>query len=111
MKKKMMKFLEQVERAPPGCNFEVGLIYDAKEGWRVYERVHEAALLMLPKQAYVLAGVYDKMARNSEWRGVTTGLEWVPIELRKLALEADEKNRAGEVPDKYAEMMPTEGHA
>ena len=111
MKKKLIKFLKQAERAPPGCDFEVGLIYDAKGGWRIYERIHETALLMSPKQSRAIADVYDEMTKRPEWVGIATGLEWVPVELRKLAAEAEQKDRDGEVPEHYAEMIPTEGTA
>lgn len=110
-KKKLMNFLRQAERAPPGCDFEVGLTYDVKEGWRVYERIHNAALMMSPKHARSIADVYDKIGQRPEWKNAATGLAWVPVELRKLADEADQNNRTGYVPEGYADMMPTEGQA
>ncbi len=110
-KKKLMKFLQQAQNAPEGCRFEVGLVYDVKDGWRVYERIHEAALFMSPKQTRAIADTYDKMAKRAEWKRASEGLAWVPVELRKLADECEQKNKAGSVPDGYAEIMPTAGRA
>lgn len=110
-KKKLMKFLQQAESAPKGCRFEVGIVYDVKEGWRVYERIHEAALMMSATQARKIADTYDKIASRAEWKSAASSMGWVAPELRKLADEVEQKNRDGVVPAGYAEMMPTEGRA
>lgn len=108
-KKKLRRFLDQAKNAPEGCQFEVGLAFDIENGWRVYERIHDAALMMSPKQARGIADTYDKIGRRSEWKREAASLSWVPIELRKLAEECEQKNARKDVPEGYVEAMPTSG--
>jgi hypothetical protein len=110
-KKVLRKFLNRVANAPDGALLEVGIMYDVTNGWRVYERIGDAAIGMAPAQARQLADTYDEIGHRPEWRGVRHGLEETLGLLRPLADEADEKNRNKVVPPGYAEAMPTMGSA
>lgn len=111
-KKAFRKFGDACMNAPEGASLTVGLSWASDgKGWRVVMQMHTSALLLCPKDARGLAGIYDKHHRSPEWRGKTTGLEWVAPDLRNLADEADQKNRDKIVPEDAAEHMPTAGTA
>jgi hypothetical protein len=74
-------------------------------------QVHTAALMLGPKDARRLAEVYDRQHQSAEWRGKTTGLEWVAPELRSLATEAEHKNRDGIPPPEMLDHVAPHGHA
>lgn len=73
--------------------------------------VHTALLMLGPKEARSLAAIYDKHHQEPEWRGKTTGLEWVAPELRKFAAECEQKNRDKVFPEGAAEYMQPAGQA
>ncbi|WP_025036122.1 hypothetical protein [Bradyrhizobium sp. DOA9] len=100
--KAFRKFGQACMNAPADAQLTVGVSWIERKGWRVAMMVHTASLHLGPKEARGLADIYDKHHRSPEWRGKTTGLEWVAPELRKLADEVDAKNKAGEIP---AEML------
>ena len=111
-KKAFRKFGDAMMRAPEGASLTVGLswVSDSK-GWRVLMQVHTAALMLPAKEARALAAIYDKQHQAPEYRGKTTGLEWVAPELRRLADEAEQKTRDRIIPDGAAEHMPSAGTA
>lgn len=110
-KKTWRKFMNHMMSAPPGAPFEVGLIYDPKEGWRVYQRIGDKAIAMAPKQSRGLYETYSKMAQRPEWKAIAVSMADIWEAFKTLADEADEKNRDKVVPEGYAEMMPTMGQA
>lgn len=110
-KKIWRKFMKHIQSAPPGANFEVGLTYDVKEGWRVYQRIGDKALMMAPAQSRGLHATYSKMAQRPEWKAIAASMADTWEAFKTLADEADEKNRNKVVPDGYAEAMPTAGRA
>ncbi|MCC6776690.1 MAG: hypothetical protein IT537_08650 [Hyphomicrobiales bacterium] len=110
-RKKLARFLEQIASAPEGSNLELGLVYDADRGWRAYERINQHAIMLTPKQARKLAAIYESVAARTEWKGVATGLEWVPGMLRDLADEAEHKNKERFVPPEFVAEMPAMGTA
>lgn len=110
-KKVLRKFLDHVSRAQPGDALEVGLTYDAENGWRVYQRIGDKALAMDPKHARGLHAAYERLASKPEWVSAARGLMNTLGELRLLADEADQKNRDKVVPPGYADAMPTWGTA
>lgn len=109
--KAFRKFGDACMRAPEGANFTVGLTWVQVKGWRVMMMVHTHCLMLGTKDARNLAAIYDKHHQEPEWRGKTTGLEWVSPELRKMADEADQKNRDKILPDDAAEHLPSAGTA
>lgn len=116
-KKAFRKFGDALMAAGDGAGLTVGLSWvgDTK-GWRVMMMVTVNGMpghvLMLGgKDARSLAATYDKHHLEPEWRGKTTGLEWVAPELRNLADEADQKNRDRIVPEGAAAAMPAAGNA
>jgi hypothetical protein len=106
--KAFRKFGQACREAPEGASLNVGLVWIEKKGWRVAMNVHEAMLHLGGKEARGLADIYDKNLRVPEWAG-KTGLEWVPPELRKLADEADQKNRDGIVPPEMLNYVEPQG--
>lgn len=110
-KKIWRKFMNHIAAAPVGAEFEVGLIYDAKDGWRVYQRIGDKALAMDPKQSRGLYNTYAKMAQRPEWKAIAASMADTWEQFNTLADEADEKNRNKIVPEGYAEAMPTMGQA
>lgn len=111
-KKAFRKFGNAAMTAPPGASLTVGLSWvgDSK-GWRVMMAIHTSALMLGPKDARALAATYDRHHQEPEWRGKTTGLEWVAPELRKLADEAEQKTRDKIIPEDAAKHMPSAGTA
>ena len=115
-KKAFRKFGDAIMSAGDGAGLTVGLSWvgDSK-GWRVMMMVtvNETpghALMLGSKDARNLATIYDKHHQEPEWRGKTTGLEWVAPMLRDLADEAEQKNRDKIVPENAAAYMPALGH-
>ena len=111
-KKAFRKFGNAIMSAPPGSSLTFGLswVSDTK-GWRVMMAVHTSAIMLSAKDARGLAAIYDKHHQSPEYRGKTTGLEWVAPELRKLADEADQKTRDRIIPEGAAEHLPSAGTA
>lgn len=110
-KKVWRKFMSHLEAAPPGAPFEVGLTYDAKNGWRVYQRIGDKALMMDPKSSRGLHATYAKMAQRPEWKAIAASMVDTWDAFKTLADEADQKNRDKIVPDGYAAAMPIMGNA
>lgn len=110
-KKTWRKFMRHIESAPPGAPFEIGLTYDVKSGWRVYQRIGDKAMAMDPKTSRGLHATYEKMARRPEWKAIAASMADTWQAFKTLADEADQKNRDNIVPDGYAEAMPTMGEA
>lgn len=110
-KKIWRKFMNHILAAPEGSNLTVGLTWDQVNGWRVYQQIGDKALAMAPDGARKLADSYDKVGARPEWRGASHGLEETLGALRPLADEADEKNRAGIIPEGAAAFMPAAGSA
>jgi hypothetical protein len=106
-KKAVRQFLSHIMAAPPGSNLEVGLTWDAKNGWRVYQRIGDKALAMAPGAARSLAETFDKVGARPEWKSAAAGLAGTLGELRPLADEADQKNRDKIVPPTFTAA----GHA
>jgi hypothetical protein len=86
--KAFRKFGEACMNAPPGSHLNVGLVWIEQKGWRVMMNVHTAVLHLESGGARSLADVYGRQHQ-------TTHLAWVAPTLRRLADEADQKNRAG----------------
>lgn len=110
-KKALSKFLTALGTAPEGAQFEVGLTWDQRKGWRVYQRVGSHVLMLGPDDARRMAALYERTAARPEWRGRTHGLERTLGELRPLADEAEQKNRERVIPDHAAEFLPAAGSA
>lgn len=110
-KKALRRFMMHVGSAPVGADFETGVAYADRKGWRVYQRVDDKALFMSPRDARRLAETYEKVAASAEWRGsaAAAGLQPHFTLLRELADEADSKNASGARPD--ATMSPFGGSA
>ena len=111
LNKAFRKFGRAAMEAPPGASLTVGLAWIETKGWRVMMNIHTSILHLGSKEARGLAAIYDKHHQSPEYRGKTTGLEWVAPELRALADEADLKNRDGVIPDGIVEVMPAAGSA
>ena len=116
-KKAFRKFGDAMMAAGDGAGLTVGLSWvgDSK-GWRVVMMVTVNgapghALMLDPKSSRALAATYDKHHQEPEWRGKTTGLEWVAPMLRELADETEQKNRDRIIPEGAAEHMPSAGRA
>lgn len=109
--KAFRKFALAVAHAPEGAHLTVGLCWIEKKGWRVVMAVGTAMLNVGTADARGLADKYDKQHQEPEYRGRETGLEWVAGDLRKLADEADEKNREGVIPPEMLDLIPTSGTA
>jgi hypothetical protein len=109
--KAFRKFGRACMNAPSGASLVVGLVWIETKGWRVVMNVHNAVLHLGAKDARGLANVYDRQHQSPEWRGRTTGLEWVAPELRKLADEVDEKNAAGFMPPEMLDHVEVHGNA
>ncbi len=109
--KAFRKFGQACMDAPAGASLTVGLVWIEPKGWRVMINVGPALLHLGSKEARGLADIYDKQHQSAEWRGKTTGLEWVASELRTLASEIDEKNAAGTVPPEMLDLIATKGRA
>ncbi len=109
--KAFRKFGRAALNAPPGASLTVGLVWIEKKGWRVMMNIDTALLHLGAKEARALAATYDKHHRSPEWRGKTTGVEWVAPELRALADEADTKNRDRVMPPEMLDMVTPQGSA
>lgn len=109
--KAFRKFGRACMDAPEGAQLVVGLVWIEKKGWRVAMNVHTSMLHLGPQEARGLADIYDKHHRSPEYRGKTTGLEWVAPELRSLADEATAKNQAGTIPPEALDIISAQGRA
>lgn len=116
-KKAFRKFGDAIMAAGDGAGLTIGLSWvgDSK-GWRVVMMVTVNgmpghALMLDPKSARALATIYDKHHQEPEYRGKTTGLEWVAPMLRELADETVQKNSDKIIPEGAAEHMPSAGRA
>lgn len=110
-KKALRKFLDHVERSNPRDLFEVGLTWDDRNGWRVYQRIGDKALAMGPAEARRLADHYDKLGATPQWQEVARGLVDTLGSLRTMADEADQKNISKEIPPGYVGLTPAMGRA
>lgn len=98
-KKAFRKFCERLANAPIGAPFTVGVTWDPKRGWCIFERIGEAVLILPTAQA---RGIVQTARRQSRLPPFQKG--WQEIghmfeELEKLCDECDEKNRTAIVPD------------
>lgn len=109
--KAFRKFGQACMNAPADAQLTLGVAWIEKKGWRVMMNVHTAILHLGAPDARGLAAIYDKHHKSPEWRGKTTGLEWVSPELRVLADEIDQKNLAGTVPPEMLDLISTQGRA
>lgn len=109
--KAFRKFGRACMDAPPGAQLTLGVSWVERKGWRVVMLVHTSSLHLDGTSARGLADIYDKNHAAPEWRGRTTGLEWVAPELRNLADEVDAKNARGDVPPEMLHLMTPEGRA
>lgn len=109
--KAFRKFGKACVDAPPDAQLTLGVAWIESKGWRVMMSVHTSMLHLGAADARGLADIYDKNHSSPEWRGKTTGLEWVAPELRKLADEVVAKNAAGEVPAEMLDLISTKGRA
>ncbi len=109
--KAFRKFGQACMNAPADAQLTVGLVWIEKKGWRVMMNVHTAMLHLGSKEAKGLADIYDKHHKSPEWRGKTTGLEWVASELRKLSDEIEQKNRDGIIPPEMLDHINILGRA
>lgn len=96
--------------APEDTSLTVGLMWTEPKGWRVMMNVHTSVLHLGCKEARGLADIYDRHHQSPEYLGKTTGLEWVAPELRKLANEADQKNRDGIIPPEMLNHVEPQGN-
>lgn len=97
--------------APEGANLTVGVVWIETKGWRVMMSVHTSVLHLGSKEARGLADLYEKHHKSPDWRGKTTGLEWVALELRTLSDEVDQKNAAKAVPPEMLDHISMQGRA
>ncbi len=109
--KAFRKFGQACMDAPPGASLTVGLVWIETKGWRVMMNVHTAMLHLGSVEARGLADIYDKHHQSQEWRGKTTGLEWVAGDLRALADEAKQKNTYGVSPPEMLGHISARGQA
>lgn len=109
--KAFRKFGQACMNAPADAQLTVGVSWIERKGWRVVMMVHTSSLHLGSQEARGLADIYDKHHRSPEWRGKTTGLEWVAPELRNLADEVEAKNRAGEIPSEMLALVQPQGRA
>lgn len=110
-KKAMRKFMQHVATAPDGALFQVGTIYDARNGWRVYQRVGDKGLAMSADAARGLYRTFEKQAALPQWRAVAAGLVDIFSQLATCADEVDRLNRDKAVPPDLPIVMPEAGHA
>lgn len=110
-KKAMMKFMRHVAAAPAGALFQVGTVYDMKNGWRVYQRVGDKGLAMSPDAARGLYRSFEKQAALPQWRAVAEDMRAIFDELKSCADEAEQRNRDGVVPPDMPVVAPEAGHA
>lgn len=109
--KAFRRFGRAVMDAPEGSNLTVGVAWIEKKGWRVMMSVCTSMLHLGSQEARGLANLYDKHHASPEWRGQTTGLEWVAPELRTLSDEVDQKNAAGIMPPEMLDHVAARGQA
>jgi hypothetical protein len=107
--KAFRKFGRACMDAPPGAQLTLGVAWIETKGWRVMMNVHTAVLHLGAADARGLADIYDKQHRSPEWRGKTTGLEWVAPELRALSEEVDNHNAAGTMPPDMLDHVSPRG--
>jgi len=110
-RKMFAKWARLCEQAPPDARYEVGLTWDERHGWRVYQRVGDAGLAMDAKHARGLLTSYQKLAQLPQWKEAAAGLMDTIGELGKLADECDQKNKAHAVPPEMVAVAPVAGHA
>jgi hypothetical protein len=110
-KKAMRKFMLHVGSAPEGAHFEIGKMWDARKGWRVYQRIGEKALAMSSDSARGLWAQFEKQAKLPEWRSAAEDLRESFEGLKALADEVDQLNAAGAVPEGAPNVSSHVGHA
>jgi hypothetical protein len=107
----MLRWLDAVDRAPDGTDFEVGLVWDPERRWCVYQRIDQEMLVLSSDQARKIARVYNEMCTRLAWHGIGEGMKDTLGTLEGLAREAYYKNQAGEVPEGGVALMPARGSA
>lgn len=104
-----LQFIDYLASLPDGARLEIGEMYDAVNGWRVYIRAGDKAISYDPRGARKWADKFEEMAQRPEW---SSQRDWAydnAKTLRESARVATVKNRDRVVPDGYAEAMPTQG--
>lgn len=88
-------WLQHIAEAPPGSSLEVGIVWDHGCGWRIYQKMAGKVLALRPVDALHFADVFDEM--RARHPGLAT-LDDTLGQVRRHALDAIEKTKAGERP-------------
>jgi hypothetical protein len=110
-KKAIRKFLEALQNAPLGADFQVGITWDERRGWSPYQRIGEH-MLILPVAAArgLVAGALKQdgqHAGNPEIAGVIGMFKT----LGEICDECDVKNKSRVVPPGMVAFMEPRGTA
>jgi hypothetical protein len=101
-KKAMRRFMSALAVAPVGARFEVGTMFDPKQGWRVYQRIGDTGLAMSADDARALVRTFENQAAMPERRAAGNELRGMFEELKSCADDCDRKNREKAVPPDLA---------
>jgi hypothetical protein len=105
------RFLAAVKRAKPGDRFEVGIGWQKMRGWQPYQKIAGAMLFMTPDHARAMVALFEQHKTEPQWKGPAESLQEVFDMLADAADDCDQKNRAREVPQRVAVVLPAEGNA
>lgn len=94
----LVDWMHHIARADVDDVFEVGLMYDAGNGWRVYQRIGEKGLALSPDAARRMATIYDRLAWMPQNKEVAGSMADSLGRLRELADEAEDSNRNHSLP-------------
>lgn len=108
---KAHEFMQHLAGLRDGEELEIGDVYDAFNGWRVYIRVGEKGISYDPNGARKWADKFEEMAGRPEWAAQRNWAFENAKALRACARSVTIKNRDRVVPEGYAEAMPTSGNA
>ena len=107
----LVQCLDALDKAPAGAVFEVGLTWDPKSKWRVYQRLGNKMLVLSSDQARHLHGIYQRLRELPEYANVTDSvIEQLGL-LGELANQCDTNNRSGVIPPGRLRFMPAKGSA
>lgn len=110
-KKAMRQFMMHLATAPAGALFEIGTMWDAKEGWRVYQRIGDKGMAMSSKMARSLFAMFQNMALRPEWKDIGPSMQGTYEGLSECADEIDRLNRENIVPAEGLYAMQPWGRA
>lgn len=110
-KQAMRRFMAHIAAAPEGARFEVGVMYDAGRGWRVYQRIGDVGLSMAAADARGLVRTFEQQAAKPQWRAAAEDLRGLFAEMKACADDVDRKNRAGVKPPDHPNIVQNGGHA